>query len=367
MRIGFYAPLKPPGHPVVSGDRQMARLLIEALNQAGHSVFVASNLRIFLKTGDPKVEIELRDAAKIETERLLAHWAANPGTAPEIWFTYHPYYKSPDWLGPSICRVLDIPYVTAEASWAGKRKNGPWADAQRDVGDGVAQACVNFCMTRRDREGLMDVLGDADTLADLAPFINLAGFAAPPRRSSKPARLLTVAMMRDDVKLESYRFLAAALAGMTDIPWQLEVIGDGEARDDVETAFAHLPADRVTWAGICAPEELTAHYGQADIFVWPGIGEAYGMAYLEAQAMGLPVIALNTAGVPAVVANGVSGILTPQDDVSAYGGAIGSLLSDAPRWQIMSAAAIAHVHTLHSLEAAAERLNSGLRRGLNED
>ncbi len=34
MRIAFYAPLKPPDHPVPSGDRRMARLLIAALAAA---------------------------------------------------------------------------------------------------------------------------------------------------------------------------------------------------------------------------------------------------------------------------------------------------------------------------------------------
>ena len=36
MRIAFYAPLKPPDHPVPSGDRRMARLLMAALATAGH-------------------------------------------------------------------------------------------------------------------------------------------------------------------------------------------------------------------------------------------------------------------------------------------------------------------------------------------
>ena len=55
----------------------------------------------------------------------------------------------------------------------------------------------------------------------------------------------------------------------------------------------------------------------SDIFVWPGTGEAYGIAYLEAQASGLPVVAQATAGVPTVVRHGVTGLLTaPQDDAA---------------------------------------------------
>lgn len=47
MKIAFHAPLKSPDHPVPSGDRQMARMLIEALRVAGHDVGIASELRTF--------------------------------------------------------------------------------------------------------------------------------------------------------------------------------------------------------------------------------------------------------------------------------------------------------------------------------
>ena len=47
MRIGFYAPLKAPDHPVPSGDRQMARHLMAALGAAGHGVELVSRLRSF--------------------------------------------------------------------------------------------------------------------------------------------------------------------------------------------------------------------------------------------------------------------------------------------------------------------------------
>ena len=53
-------------------------------------------------------------------------------------------------------------------------------------------------------------------------------------------------------------------------------------------------------------------------YVWPGTGEAYGIAYMEAQAAGLPVVAQKTAGVPEVVKDGVTGTLTAAGDASAF-------------------------------------------------
>src|SRR5689334_9335213 len=127
MRVAFYAPLKPPDHPVPSGDRRVARLLLDALRLAGHEPFLASDLRSHDGAGDPERQARLAELGRHETERLLGQWRQMPGTAPELWFTYHLYYKAPDGLGPAVCNTLGIPYVIAEASVAPKRADGRWA------------------------------------------------------------------------------------------------------------------------------------------------------------------------------------------------------------------------------------------------
>ena len=47
MRIAFYAPLKPPDHPIASGDRTVARMLLAALKLGGHDVGLASRFRSY--------------------------------------------------------------------------------------------------------------------------------------------------------------------------------------------------------------------------------------------------------------------------------------------------------------------------------
>ena len=41
MRIAFYAPMKPPDHPLPSGDRRMARAFMDLLASLGHEVDLA--------------------------------------------------------------------------------------------------------------------------------------------------------------------------------------------------------------------------------------------------------------------------------------------------------------------------------------
>jgi glycosyltransferase involved in cell wall biosynthesis len=278
-----------------------------------------------------------------------------------LWLTYHPYYKAPDLIGPDIARHFGVAYVTAEASYAGKRDNDSWAELQSAVKKAVRAAAVNICFTAADREGLARIVEPA-SLRDLAPFIDPAPFLAPSSRDRKaPVRLVTVAMMRGGVKLASYEMLARTLQRIVGVPWTLTVVGDGPQRAQVAAALAKLPESRVTWTGELPTHALAKHLGAADLFVWPGTGEAYGIAYLEAQAAGLPVVAQATGGVPAVVRHGVTGLLTPAGDDAAYAAAMVRLIGEADLRRRLGQAAQSFVTEERSLTAAASRL-----RGLLE-
>src|SRR5260370_28738286 len=126
MRVAFYAPLKPPDHPIPSGDRRVAQLFLAALRLAGHDAFVASRFRSYEGNGDLIRQIRLAALGARLAGRFLRRCHKAPETAPELWFTYHLYYKAPDWLGPVISDALGIPYVVAEASWAPKRAGSSW-------------------------------------------------------------------------------------------------------------------------------------------------------------------------------------------------------------------------------------------------
>src|SRR5262249_19980245 len=155
MRIAFYAPLKSPNHPVPSGDRQMARTLMAALIRAGHSVGLASELRAFSPSSAVGAHDEIKETARSEIERIAAHWMHD--TPPDLWFTYHPYYKAPDFIGPELTRRFGLPYVTAEASWSERRVVDGWAESQAVVAESVRHAAVNICMRQKDRRGLQDI------------------------------------------------------------------------------------------------------------------------------------------------------------------------------------------------------------------
>src|SRR6185503_14723133 len=141
-----------------------------------------------------------------------------------------------------------------------------------------------------------------------------------------------------------------------DAPWHLHIVGDGAARASVEAAFERLD-DRVTFAGACAAPDVSRALYDSDVFVWPAIDEAFGMAFLEAQACGLPVIGAASAGVASVVLNGRTGLLVPPGDAVAFAGALRSLLGNPAVRRAMGCAASAHVRDHHDLSTAARRLD----------
>lgn len=336
----------------------MARLLIDGMANAGYKVDIASKLRAFIKNADDQPGVEqLNIHAQSEIQRLSAQWTQQ--AVPALWFCYHPYYKSPDLIGPELCKAFNIPYVTAEASFSRRRSQGVWGALQQQVINSINDAAVNICFTERDKIGLRDG-APAANLVTLRPFIDTSNFVQHPISVDTP-QLVAVAMMRAGDKMNSYVDLAAALKQLLHLSWTLSVVGDGPMLSEVKALFAGFPAERIIWHGRQERADIAALFAQSALYVWPGCGEAYGLAYLEAQAAGLPVVAYDTAGVPEVVEAGYSGILTPLHDDKLYAAAIENLLSNEPQRAQMSRQARLHVQFKHGFAQASKTLKSILQ------
>ncbi len=376
MRLAFYAPLKPPSHPVPSGDRRLARLLMAALTRGGHEVDLACRFRSWEGGGDGARIRRIQALGEALARRLIRRYRATEAAArPEAWFTYHAYHKAPDWVGPVVSEALAIPYLLAEASVSEAQAKGPWSSGYHCTVEAVKHAGAVIGLNSADTPGVLPLLADPDRLIALKPFLDVeafrrsAGAANGERRDRLAARygldreapwLLGVAMMRDGDKLASYQVLAEALARLGDRRWQLIAVGDGPARQRVERSFAWAGAERVRFTGRLTAKELAPLYGASDIFVWPAVNEAFGMAILEAQAAGLPVVAGNSHGVRDIVGDGETGHLTPQRDAPAFAAALGGLLDDPARRAAMAENALFSVGEAHDIAGAAETLNAAL-------
>ena len=366
MRIAFCAPLKPIDHPVPSGDRLMARAFFGLLHGLGHEVQVASRLRSFDRAGDRIRQLELRGAAEAETVRLLERY--RQGQAPDLWFTYHAYHKAPDWLGPAVSSELRIPYVIAEASIAGKQAAGPWDLGHRGTIEAVNTAAAVLAMTRVDERNLAKYLSDPAKLVLFPPFLTTTlhdraepsvlrrRFADQLDLPPDAVWLATVAMMRADVKSRSYRLLAETLAKLGQQDWRLVIIGDGPAGPEIRAALAAVAGGRVRFLGERPPEAVRELLHAADVFAWPGLEEAYGMAILEALAAGLPVVACDEGGISDLVEHGRNGYLAQDRSPEALASHLDRLIADVELRRRMGGEAAAMAADRHSVAAAEARL-----------
>lgn len=342
-RVAFYAPMKPPHHPVPSGDREIARNLMAVLGSSGAEVHLASSLRIYDKRGDTALQADLRAQAAAEAARLIAQL---PGT--DLWVTYHNYYKAPDLIGPAVARARGIPYVQIESTRAGKRLTGPWAGFAAAAHAAADAAAAIFYFTEQDRFALRRDRCGNQVLAGLPPFLPLDEL---PAASALDGPMLSAGMMRAGDKLASYRIIAETLAHLQG-GWRLDIAGDGPARAEAEALMAPY-GDKVRFLGQLSRAGLAAVYARASLFLWPGVNEAFGMVYLEAQAHGLPVVAQNRPGVRDVLLPG--SYPAPEQGPAALAAMIDRMLADPALRRDQGARARGFISRSHLAPSAARR------------
>ncbi len=127
-----------------------------------------------------------------------------------------------------------------------------------------------------------------------------------------------------DVLIEAFGRLAA------DFPdWGLAILGEGSLRPRLSDQIAALGlADRVQLPGVTVSPAATLRHG--DLFVLSSRYEGFGLALVEAMAVGLPVIATDCPSGPSeIVHPGEDGRLVPAEDATALAGAMAQLMSDA--------------------------------------
>ncbi len=367
-KIAFFAPIKPPDHPIPSGDRLIAQNLIKALELGGNSVELASTYICYSKRSADDILGQRKTGALEDADRLVTHYLAlEAPERPDIWFTYHPYCKAPDWIGPLVSKTLRIPYVTIEAARTGQ--GGPddeWGPWRAEAQSGIKQADMHLVFKPSDRAYLMKLLRSEEKLRDFPIFVDLEMLTGeekhdlPVHWALDTPTLITTGMMRKGKKDKNFYILAEILSGMTNDSWNLVVVGGGPEEEVIRGAFSSIPDDRIHWTGQVDHEDVLKWMRAADTFIWPGWKEPIGMVYLEAEAQGLPVIAYESMGVPLVVTHGDTGLLAPEGDVGEMRENTRILLGNADLRARMGKAAKKKVLEQHSLMAASVRLNAVL-------
>jgi phosphatidyl-myo-inositol dimannoside synthase len=135
------------------------------------------------------------------------------------------------------------------------------------------------------------------------------------------------------------------------------IIGGGDLQPRLEKLAQESPArGRILFTGKLNLEQLKQYYSRSDIFVMPSRQEGFGIVFLEAMALGKPVIAGNHGGAPEVVQDDVTGFLVDLEDPDALTNRLIQLLQDGALGRKMGNAGRRRVEENYTFTLFQERL-----------
>jgi glycosyltransferase involved in cell wall biosynthesis len=142
------------------------------------------------------------------------------------------------------------------------------------------------------------------------------------------------------------------------------VVGDGPEREPLRALAAQLGvADRVELTGQLPPAAARERAWQADVLVLPSVDEAFGVAYVEAMAGGVPAIGCAGEDGPEEIAAAGEGLLrVPGGDVAALAAQLDRVLGDEALRKRLGAAARATVERSFTWEACGAATVAGYAR-----
>jgi phosphatidyl-myo-inositol dimannoside synthase len=206
-----------------------------------------------------------------------------------------------------------------------------------------------IAVSRHTRGMALAAGADAGRVHLIHHGVDSPGAVAARRPGAGPPTVITVARLRDPHKGHDVMLQAMTLVRRRVPEARWVVLGDGPLRPRYERLARELGiASAVNFVGAADDAERDAWLRRAHVFAMPTRlpdgergGEGFGIAYLEAAAYGLPVVAANAGGATDAVDPGATGLLVDPTDHRQVADALVSLLGEPERAQAMSRAATA--------------------------
>lgn len=214
------------------------------------------------------------------------------------------------------------PWSQRIAFWLAERAAAPLAARIITVCESDLQSATRSRLTRPSR-----LLAIPNAMPDVKESLRAAPDGSPPR----------IVMVARLSSWKDHPTLLRALAQLVDLEWELELVGDGPLRQQVESLAASLNiASRVHFAGFRS--DVAERLADAQLFVLATKWEGFPRSILEAMRAGLPVVASDVGGVRESVRVGETGFIVPARDVDALRDRLQLLLTNPAQRLRMGAA-----------------------------
>lgn len=167
-------------------------------------------------------------------------------------------------------------------------------------------------------------------------------------------------------RLVYYKGLDVLIEAAKSLQASVVIVGDGPLAGELERLAES--SENVHLVGRVSEAELLSHFAAADCFVLPSTSraESFGIAALEAQAMGIPAVVTDVGtGTVEVIAPGETGLVVRPGDAAGLAAAITEILADPSRRQQMGRRARERATAQHSLPQAAQQLREVYERAIS--
>ena len=203
---------------------------------------------------------------------------------------------------------------------------------------------------------------DESKIVRLPVGIDLSKFPYTSRAESpdptEPVKILTVARLVEEKGLQyGIQAIHALLKEDPQLNVKYSIVGDGPLKDDLTNLTDKLRLNEVVH--LLGPREqrgVIEMLQQSDIFLLPSVAEALPVCVMEAQAVGLPVVATDVGDTKCIVVDGKSGFVVKPRDVGALAEKLEYLCEHPQKWPDMGMAGREHVARHYDINKLNDRL-----------
>jgi len=246
-----------------------------------------------------------------------------------------------------------------------------WTSENWDLADKLAEADWVVTCTRNGWATLTSLAKDPARVhlsyhgLDLSRFSHF-GNRLHTRDASSTAEAVRIVSVGRAVTKKGYDTLLDGLALLPrDVHWTFAHAGGGTLLEDLMQQADRLGiADRITWHGAMAQEEVLKLYRESDVFVLPcriapdGDRDGLPNVLVEAASQALACVSTNISGVPELIDDGSHGLLVDADDPKSLADALARTARDPVLRARLGAAAESKVREHFDHQASVGQLMS---------
>lgn len=176
--------------------------------------------------------------------------------------------------------------------------------------------------------------------------------------NQKQIKLITIARLVPEKGIEyAIRGVKEIVQRHPDMDLEYHIVGSGPLKPELLILIDKLKLQNtVRLLGAYPKDKVIDALMKSDIFLLPSVEESFGMVLLEAQAVGLPVIATSVGGTYGAIINGRSGFLVPPANLEGLVKSLEFLIGQPEVWKKMGNAGRKYVTDNYDIDRINDRL-----------